>query len=171
MKKRGLRRYYKKLATRNPVLDLLHNREYQNFGYDYEHIHINDYVLTRWKEIKAHIEALCRQLKLVKDYINECPPTFQMWGYVCFQREYGCQVILYMHTPNGDANGYPADFSNFSSIPTITKSEISNYFQSKIKDGFNLYYSINCDNEPEILISHSEIGEPIITVERKEEVD
>ncbi len=94
-----------------------------------------------------------------------------MWGYVCFQREYGCQVILYMHTPNGDANDYPADFSNFSSIPTITKSEISNYFQSKIKDGFNLYYSINCDNEPEILISHSEIGEPIITVERKEEVD
>jgi len=54
----------------------------------------DDYVLTRWKEIKAHIEALCRQLKLVKDYINECPRTFQMWGYVCFQREYGCQVIL-----------------------------------------------------------------------------
>ncbi len=52
MKKRGLRRYYKKLATSNPVLDLLHNRDYQNFGYDYGHIHLNDYVLTRWKEIK-----------------------------------------------------------------------------------------------------------------------
>ncbi|WP_305152650.1 hypothetical protein [uncultured Duncaniella sp.] len=116
---------------------------------------------------KAHIEALCRQLKLVKDYINECPRTFQMWGYVCFQREYGCQVILYIHTPNSDANDYPADFSNFSSVLTISKSEILNYFQVKVKDGFNIYYSINCDDEPEILISHSEIGEPIIMRERR----
>lgn len=106
MKKRGLRRYYKKLARCNHVFDLLHNRTYKNFGYDYEHIH-----------------------------------------------------------------DYPADFSNFSSVPTITKSEILNYFQSKAKDGFNVYYSINCDNEPEILISHFEIGEPIITDERKEVTD
>ncbi len=90
-----------------------------------------------------------------------------MWGYVCFQREYGYQVILYIHTPNSDANDYPADFSNFSSVLTISKSEILNYFQVKVKDGFNIYYSINCDDEPEILISHSEIGEPIIMRERR----
>lgn len=50
---------------------------------------------------------------------------------------------------------------------TISKSEILNYFQVKVKDGFNIYYSINCDDEPEILISHSEIGEPIIMRERR----
>lgn len=162
MKKRGLRRYYRNLALHNPVLNLLHNRIYQKFGYDYEHIHLNDYDLTCWKEIKQHLDALFRQMEIVQDHKNELPINFQLWGYVCFQKKFGCQVILYIHSPNSDANDYPADFSNFIRVPTVANPVILNYFQSKEEDGFSIYWSKNFDKEPEILITHPDIGDPII---------
>ena len=162
MKKRGLRRYYRNLAQCKPVLDLLRGRTSQQFGYDYEHFHFDGYPLTRWRAIKAHLDALFRQFEIAKEHITEFPAIFQMWGCVCFQREFGCQVMLYIHTPNSDADDYPADFSNFSHKQNIKSCEITSYLQNKGKEGFTLRYSLNCDNEPEILISYPGIGESVI---------
>ena len=86
---------------------------------------------------------------------------FQVWGYVCLLRHYGCQIILYVHTPNKEFDDFPMKFEDVSEIPTINRAEWIDYLEKRAAEGYEIKYSTNCDNEPEIIIAVKNIGQPV----------
>ena len=55
MKKRGLKRYYRNLFKKNFAEKIIAELKSGNAEYDYEHIHLDGYPLTKWAEIKQHL--------------------------------------------------------------------------------------------------------------------
>ena len=80
---------------------------------------------------------------------------------ICLQRNYGCQIVMYVHTPNSDFNDFPMVFTDVSKTPTLNRKEWLDYLETKRTSGYEIRYSQNCDNEPEIIIALKNIGTPI----------
>ena len=104
MKRRGLKRYYRNLRKANFIEEIMAGLKNGNAEYDYEHIHLDGYTLSKWKEIKVHLDVLFSRLDLFR--LGRIKMPFQVWGYVCLQRHYGCQIILYVHTPNKEFDDF-----------------------------------------------------------------
>ncbi len=161
MKKRGLKRYYRNLSRLDYADRTVEEMRNGTSGYDYEHIHLNGYTLTKWAEIRSHLDILFDQLDIFRLNSNAICLPFQVWGYVCFQRDYGCQITLYLHTPNNDFDDFPMVFTGTLESPTVNRKELSDYFNAKIANGYTVRYSNNCDGEPEIFIGVRNVGLPI----------
>lgn len=161
MKKRGLRRYYRKLSKENFAEKIIAEMKSCSAEYDYEHIHLNGYSLTKWTEIKQHLDVLFRQLETFKQNSDTVNSPFQVWGYICLQKDYGCQIALYVHTPNSSYDDFPHTETEALESPTITQRELLDYLKARIADGYQISYSRNCDGEPEILIAMPNVGLPI----------
>ena len=159
IKRRGLKRYYRNLRKANFIEKIMAELKNGNAGYDYEHIHLDGYTLGKWKEIKQHIDVLFSLLDSFR--LETIKPTFQVWGYVCFQRHYGCQIILYVHTPNKEFDDFPMKFEDVSEKPTINRAECVAYLEKRTAEGYEIRYSTNCDNEPEIIIALKNAGQPV----------
>lgn len=161
MKKRGLNRYYRNLSRLDYAERIITEMRNETSGYDYEHIHLNGYTLTKWAEIRSHLDVLFNQLDIFRLNSNTIRLPFQVWGYVCFQRDYGCQIALYFHTPNNDFDDFPMVFTCVSESPTVNRKELSDYLDAKIANGYKVRYSNNCDGELEIFIAVQNVGLPI----------
>ena len=55
MKKRGLKRYYRNLSQITFAENIIAVLKSGAANYDYEHIHLDGYILTKWSEIKQHL--------------------------------------------------------------------------------------------------------------------
>ncbi len=49
MKRRGLKRYYRNLRKANFIEKIMAGLKNGNAEYDYEHIHLDGYTLSKWK--------------------------------------------------------------------------------------------------------------------------
>lgn len=161
MKKRGLKRYFRNLYKLNFAEKIIAGLRSGNTEYDYEHIHLDGYPLIKWTEIKQHLDVLFAQLNVFKLNSEKICFPFQVWGYICFQRNFGCQIVLYVHTPNNDFDDFPMTFTNVSEFPTMNLKELLDYLESRMKNGYEIRYSKNCDGEPEIFIAIKNVGLPI----------
>lgn len=161
MKKRGLKRYFRNLYKLNFAEKIIAGLKSGITEYDYEHIHLDGYPLTKWTEIKQHLDVLFAQLNVFKLNSEKICFPFQVWGYICIQRNYGCQIVLYVHTPNNDFDDFPMTFSNESESPTTDRKELLGYLEQKSANGYEIRYSKNCDGEPEIFITIRNVGLPI----------
>lgn len=161
MKKRGLKRYYRNLNKRNYIEHIITGLRNGVVEYDYEHIHLDRYSLTKWSEIRLHLDVLFKLLDVFKSNSETIRMPFQVWGYVCFQRDLGCQIGLYIHTPNSDFDDFPMIITNISETPTIRREELLGYLESRMTNGYEVRYSKNCDGEPEIFIAIKNVGMPI----------
>lgn len=83
MKRRGLKRYYRNLRKANFIEEIMAGLKNGNAEYDYEHIHLDGYTLSKWKEIKLHLDVLFSRLDLFR--LGRIKMPFQVWGYVCLQ--------------------------------------------------------------------------------------
>lgn len=54
---------------------------------------------------------------------------------------------------------YPS--KSVSEIPTINRAEWIDYLEKRAAEGYEIKYSTNCDNEPEIIIAVKNIGQPV----------
>ena len=155
MKKRGLKRYYRKLSKTNFAEKIITGLKSGIVEYDYEHIHLDGYCLTTWREIRQHLDVLFNMLNIFGLNTKTIHIPFQVWGYICFQRNLGCQIVLYIHTPNSDFDDFPMNFSDMSDSPTINRrhKEVLLYLESMMAKGYDIRYSKNCDGEPEIFIT------------------
>lgn len=161
MKKRGLKRYYRNLSKINIAEKIVTEMGAGKVEYDYEHIHLDGYIFTKWAAIRQHLDVLFNQLDIFNLNSATIHVPFQVWGYICFQRGYGCQIALYIHTPNNDFDDFPMVFANVSESPTVKWKELSDYLDAKIANGYEVRYSNNCDGEPEVFISMRSVGQPI----------
>ena len=161
MKKRGLKRYYRNLHKSSYIEQIITGLRNGVVEYDYEHIHLDGYSLTKWSEIRLHLDVLFKLLAVFKFNSETIRMPFQVWGYVCFQRDLGCQIGLYIHTPNCDFDDFPMIISNISEIPTTRRKELLAYLESMTTKGYDIRYSNNCDKEPEIFIAIKNVGLPI----------
>ena len=161
MKKRGLKRYYRHLSKLDFANRIVIGMRNGKVEYDYEHIHLDGYTLTKWAEIKSHLDVLFNQFDIFRLNSKSISLPFQVWGYVCFQHDYGCQIALYLHTPNNDFDDFPMLFTNASESRTLRWKELSDYLDAKIAIGYEVRYSNNCDGEPEIFIAARNVVLPI----------
>ena len=161
MKKRGLKRYYRTLSKLDFADRIVAGMRNGTAEYDYEHIHLEGYTLTKWTEIRSHLDVLFNQLEIFRLNSKAISLPFQVWGYVCFQRDYGCHIALYIHTPNNDFDDFPMVFTNASEFPTFRRKELSDYLDAKIANGYEVRYSNNCDGESEVLIAAQNVGLPV----------
>lgn len=161
MKTRGLKRYYRNLFKVNFAENIVAELKSGTANCDYEHIHLDGYVLTKWSEIKQHLDVLFSQLVIFRQNSATINFPFQVWGFICFQKDYGCQIALYIHTPNSGCDDFPHTQTNVSESPTINRKELLDYLKPRIADGYQIRYALNCDNEPEIFIAMPNVGLPI----------
>lgn len=158
MKKRGLKRYYRKLSKENFAKNIIAELKSSSAEYDYEHIHLDGYILTKWTEVKQHLDVLFRQLETFKQNSDTVNSPFQVWGYICLQKDYGCQIALYVHTPNCNYDDFPHTETEALESTTIPPKELLDYLKPRIADGYQIRYSRNCDGEPEIFIAIPNVG-------------
>ena len=161
MKKRGLKRYYRNLFKKNFAEKIIAELKSGNAEYDYEHIHLDGYPLTKWAEIKQHLDVLFSQLDTFRLNVETISSPFQVLGYICLQSKYGCQIAMYVHTPNNDFDDFPRTFTDVSETPTLNRKEWIDYLKAKGTSGYEIRYTQNCDNEPEIIIALKNTGTPI----------
>ena len=161
MKKRGLRRYYLNLSKLDIANRIVTEMRTGAVEYDCEHIHLDGYILTKWVEIRSHLDVLFNQLDIFRLNSETIRLPFQVWGYVCFQRDYGCLIAFYIHTPNNDFDDFPMVFTTVSESSTINRKELSDYLNAKIANGYEIRYSNNCDGELEVFIAARNVGLPI----------
>ena len=67
----------------------------------------------------------------------------------------------HVHTPNKEFDDFPMKFEDVSEIPTINRAEWIDYLEKRAAEGYEIKYSTNCDNEPEIIIAVKNIGQPV----------
>lgn len=161
MKRRGLKRYYRKLSKVNFAESIIAGLKSETTNYDYEHIHFDSYILTKWSEIKQHLNALFNQLDIIWQNSVTINSPFQVWGFICLQKDFGYQIALYVHTPNSSCDDFPHTQTDVSESPTINRKELLDYLKPRITDGYQIRYSLNCDDEPEIFITIPNVGLPI----------
>ena len=158
MKKRGLKRYYRNLSQITFAENIIAVLKSGAANYDYEHIHLDGYILTKWSEIKQHLDVLFNQLDIFRQNSGTINSTFQVWGFICFQKDFGCQIALYVHTPNNGYDDFPHTQTDVSESPTINRKELLDYLKPRVAAGYQIRYALNCDNEPEIFIAMPNVG-------------
>ena len=82
MKKRGLKRYYRNLSKMNFAGQIITRLKSGVVEYDYEHIHLDGYPLTKWSEIKSHLDVLFDLLAVFKLNAKTIRMSFQVWRFL-----------------------------------------------------------------------------------------
>jgi hypothetical protein len=139
MKKRGLRKYYKKLEDSS----FIENFDFsggENSWFDLYHIHIDDIGLGNksWKSRKQHLDALFMVADKIEDKLRSYPNAFQYWIEIS-ERD-SREDAIYIHTTNPNGTLFPTsiEFDNVEFPETsLTKYLIHKKYDIKMKELFD----------------------------------
>ena len=141
-KKRGLRRYFKKLDK----LSLIENLH--NFGNDFyfKHVHADNtgFGTGSFKRRKPHLDALFRQFEPLHQRLKSTGKAFQIWAIVYDYDSYNDRI--YLHTDCGE--DFPCQYNQLSKIRNLKNQELHDYLESL--NGFTRYYGELYEMDDEI---------------------
>lgn len=105
-KKRGLRKYYKKLSD-SSFIEKLDFSGGDNSWFDLYHIHIDNSGLGNksWKSRKQHLDALFRIAQKIEDRLSNYSKDFQYWIEISENDSY--EDSIYIHTANPNGTEFP----------------------------------------------------------------
>lgn len=138
-KHRGLRRYYKNLATENE----LHKATWLNFenseiGLNNIHLHfdLKGYGNESFKRRKPHLDKLFRHFELLVDKANHLKIDFQLYAIILDWDS--CSDALFLQTPNPKNSQTPFKIVDLQTTTTFSNQLLNDYI-SNLKGYEKLY--------------------------------
>lgn len=128
-KRRGLKRYYRSLATKNEFanngqsIDVLS----PDTWFDYWHIHFDNhgYGNDSFKRRKPHLDKLFRHFDILVEMTKDLKPNFQLYALLFDYDSY--DDALFLHTSNPNNSQYPVDVADHVKTTTLTNKELNAY--------------------------------------------
>ena len=161
-KKRGLRRYFKTLKTKEFSIPRLWLKD----GYfSYDKRWVDYYGFFNLKQRKPHLDCLIRNYDLLLKKVNKEHQRFQIWIWINEFDSYEDCIML--HTPN-PFNAFPHKYDLYSIENNFKNKDLVNFIEHYT--GFKkIYGTYFVENEPGIetkenfcVLYKDGIGEPII---------
>lgn len=156
-KHRGLKRYYKNLATEND-LDKATWLDFDNpkTWFDNWHLHFDwkGYGNDSFKRRKPHLDKLFRHFDLLADKTKKLKIDFQLYSILLDFDSYS--DALFLHTPNPNNSQFPFKISDLQLTTTLTNNQLNDYINSL--DGYEKLYGQA--DEPFCLIFKKNVGQP-----------
>jgi hypothetical protein len=158
-KQRGLKRYYRNLATQNDFDGM----EFDSIEwFDMWHLHFDwkGYGNNSFKRRKPHLDKLFRHFEILVEMTKEYRQEFQMHAIIW---DYASDAdSLYFHTPNPNSGSeFPLYFSECATISTLKNKDIQIYLDDLV--GYvKLYAKSEYDNEAYCILYKNNVGLPLI---------
>jgi len=156
-KHRGLKRYYRNLATEND-LDKATWLDFENpeTWFDNWHLHFDwkGYGNDSFKRRKPHLDKLFRHFELLVDKTQKLKIDFQLYTILLDFDSYS--DALFLHTPNPNNSQFPFKISDLQSTTTLTNKRLNDYINN-----LNCYEKLfGQADEAFCLIFKKNVGEP-----------
>ncbi|MFD2909009.1 hypothetical protein ACFSX9_09690 [Flavobacterium ardleyense] len=156
-KHRGLKRYYRNLATENDLdkttwLDF--NKPDNWFDNCHLHFDWKGYGNNSFKRRKPHLDKLFRHFDLLADKTNKLKIEFQLYSILLDFNSYS--DALFLHTPNPNNSQFPFKISDLQLTTTLTNKQLNDYINNL--DGYEKLYGQA--NEAFCLIFKKNLGQP-----------
>lgn len=130
-KHRGLKRYYRNLATEND-LDKATWLDFENpeTWFDNWHIHFDwkGYGNDSFKRRKPHLDKLFRHFELLVDKTKKLTIDFQLYAVLLDFDSY--DDALFLHTPNPNNSQFPFKISDLQLTTTLTNYQLNEYINN-----------------------------------------
>lgn len=156
-KHRGLKRYYKNLATEND-LDEATWLDFDNpeTWFDNWHLHFDwkGYGNDSFKRRKPHLDKLFRHFDLLVDKTKHLKKDFQLYSILLDFDSYS--DALFLHTPNPNNSQFPFKISDLQLTTTLTNKQLNDYINNL--DGYEKLYGKA--EEAFCLIFKKYVGQP-----------
>lgn len=138
-KHRGLKRYYKNLATGND-LDKATWLDFDNpeTWFDNWHLHFDwkGYGNESFKRRKPHLDKLFRHFDLLVDKTKQLKTDFQLYSILLDFDSYS--DALFLHTPNPNNSQFPFKIADLQLTTTLTNKQLNDYISNL--DGYEKLY-------------------------------
>jgi hypothetical protein len=154
-KKRGLRRYYRKLIENAENYSIIKEPDH---WFDYWHYHIDERNTSNrsWKNRKLHLKALCIIFHRIAKEAKALNTPFQLW--LIMHEKNGYSDAVFLHTPNPQSE-FPTKISKVDWEANYVESSFRDYFAPyDLKAG--IFYDKELKQKIYILYSPS-LGEKI----------
>lgn len=139
-KHRGLRRYYRNLATKNEFANNAQSIDVENpetwFNYWHRHFDNHGYGNSSFKRRKPHLDKLFRHFDILVDKTEKLKTDFQLYAIVLDY--HSVSDALFFHAPNNDNSLFPFDVSNLVETSTLINKELDVYLD-QLTDYKKLY--------------------------------
>jgi len=156
-KHRGLKRYYRNLATENDLnkatwLDF----DNPEIWFDNWHLHFDwkGYGNNSFKRRKPHLDKLFRHFDLLVDKIQEMKIDYQLYTILLDFDSYS--DALFLHTPNPNNSQFPFNISDLQLTTSLTNKLLNNYINNL--DGYEKLYGQA--DEAFCLLFKKNVGQP-----------
>jgi hypothetical protein len=130
-KHRGLKRYYRNLATEND-LDKATWLDFDNpeTWFDNWHLHFDwkGYGNDSFKRRKPHLDKLFRHFELLVDKTKKLNIDFQLYAVLLDFDSY--DDALFLHTPNPNNSQFPFKISDLQLTTTLTNYQLNEYINN-----------------------------------------
>lgn len=159
-KRRGLKRYYKKLSQCNEwsywCKHLSDSTAWCNFSH--QHFDWKGYGDIRWKERKAHLDVLFKHFLIIADYLKNQRRHYQMFA-ILYLRDSG-QDALFFHTPNPYSD-FPYKVIEKYTFGIISSREnpLINYLRELENQGFTI---LTFENQEDFIVYKKGVGESLV---------
>ncbi|GAB4021572.1 hypothetical protein GCM10028808_66830 [Spirosoma migulaei] len=138
-KQRGLRRYYKSLASEND-LDKAKWLDFDNpeTWFDNWHLHFDwkGYGNDSFKRRRPHLDKLFRHFDLLVEKTKILKKGFQLYAIVLDFDSHS--DALFLHTPNPNNSQFPFKVSDLQLTTTLTNKQLNDYINNL--DGYEKLY-------------------------------
>lgn len=137
-KHRGLKRYYKNLASKVDDWSGLNFTDQEFAWFDLWHTHFDwfGYGNHSFDKRKPHLDKLFRHFELLKQKASELKTDYQIWATILDNDS--ASDALYLHTPNPNRDNFPWALNKLKSENTLTNQKLIKYLDEL--DGFEKLY-------------------------------
>lgn len=157
-KHRGLKRYYKGLATRNNF-DGAGSPDFANpdgwFDYWHEHFDNKGYGNTSFKRRAPHLDMLFRHFDILVQKTKNLDKPFQLYAILLDYDSY--DDALFLHTPNPNNSQFPFQVTDLKPTTTLTNKPLNDYINQLT--GYEKLYGQA--DEAFCLLFKRGVGEPL----------
>lgn len=163
-KHRGLKRYYRNLATENDLnkvtwLDFDNPQTW--FDNWHWHFDAKGYGNDSFNRRKPHLDKLFRHFGLLIDKTRELKFDFQLYSILLDFGSYS--DALFLHVPNPNNSQFPFKISDLQLTTTLTNKQLNDYINSL--DGYEKLYGRA--EEAFCLIFKNGVGHPFLWKETR----
>lgn len=129
-RRRGLRRYYQSLQTKNDFEKSNLNFSDPKAWFDLWHTHFDwkGYGNNSFKRRKPHLDKLFRHFDLLVDETQNLKTDFQLYVVLLDFDSYS--DALYLHTPNPNNSQFPFKIENLKPNSTLKNKHLDKYINS-----------------------------------------
>ena len=128
-KHRGLRRYYKNLATQNDfeLSGYLNRMKDPNAWFNGSHKHFDwwGFGNNSFKRRKPHLDKLFRHFEILVEACKERKTEFQL--YALLLDKSSLYDAVFLHSPNPNGTEFPLTWDNLSEECTLKNNELVEY--------------------------------------------